>query len=62
MGRSGTVSSVSSISKSDLLSGQNGVGRSLSRSDQDSGFHPTNKRDRQAVLDKEISAPKSHNK
>ncbi|EEC79029.1 hypothetical protein OsI_19571 [Oryza sativa Indica Group] len=60
--RSGTVSSVSSISKSDLLSGQNGVGRSLSRSDQDSGFHPTNKRDRQAVLDKEISAPKSHNK
>uniref|UniRef100_A0A0E0L1C3 Uncharacterized protein n=1 Tax=Oryza punctata TaxID=4537 RepID=A0A0E0L1C3_ORYPU len=60
--RSGTVSSVSSIGKSDLLSGQNGVGRSLSRSDQDSGFHPTNKRDRQAVLDKEISAPKAHNK
>uniref|UniRef100_A0A0D9WFF7 Uncharacterized protein n=1 Tax=Leersia perrieri TaxID=77586 RepID=A0A0D9WFF7_9ORYZ len=59
--RSGTVSSVSSIGKADLLSGQNGVGRSLSRSDQDSGY-PTNKRDRQAVIDKEMSAPKANNK
>ncbi|KAL5202242.1 hypothetical protein ABZP36_013194 [Zizania latifolia] len=60
--RSGTVSSVSGTGKADLISGQNGVGRSLSRNDQDSGFHPTNKRDRQAVLDKEMSAPKANNR
>ncbi|KAG8085256.1 hypothetical protein GUJ93_ZPchr0010g9083 [Zizania palustris] len=60
--RSGTVASVSGTGKADLLSGQNGVGRSLSRNDQDSGFHPTNKRDRQAVSDKEMSAPKANNR
>lgn len=59
--RSGTV--VSGTGKADLLSAQNGlVGRSLNRSDQDSGFHPTNKRDRQVVLDKEMSIPKVMNK
>ncbi|CAM0955949.1 unnamed protein product [Alopecurus aequalis] len=61
--RSGTVASVSGTGKADLLSAQNGlVGRSLNRNDQDSGFHPTNKRDRQVVLDKEMSNPKAINK
>ncbi|XP_062181197.1 uncharacterized protein LOC133885493 [Phragmites australis] len=59
--RSGAVAS--GTTKADLLSAQNDlVGRSLNRSDQDSGFHPTNKRDRQAVLDKEISNPRTINK
>ncbi|KAL6630973.1 hypothetical protein ACP70R_028313 [Stipagrostis hirtigluma subsp. patula] len=58
--RSGTVACASGTSKADLLSAQNGlVGRSVSRSDQDSGFHPTNKRDRQVVLDKEMPNPRT---
>lgn len=61
--RSGTVASVSGAGKADLLSAQNGlVGRSLNRNDQDSGFHPANKRDRQVVLDKEMPNPKAINK
>ncbi|XP_044973572.1 uncharacterized protein LOC123441113 isoform X2 [Hordeum vulgare subsp. vulgare] len=61
--RSGAVASVSGTGKADLLSAQNGlVGRSLNRNDQDTGFHPTNKRDRQLVLDKEMSIPKAINK
>ncbi|CAN6347220.1 unnamed protein product [Urochloa humidicola] len=59
--RSGTVAS--GASKADLLSAQNGlVGRPLNKSDQDSGFHPTNKRERQVVLDKEMSNPRTINK
>ncbi|CAL4892975.1 unnamed protein product [Urochloa decumbens] len=59
--RSGTVAS--GTSKADLLSAQNGlVGRPLNRSDQDTGFHPTNKRERQVVLDKEMSNPRTVNK
>jgi hypothetical protein len=61
MYRSGTVAS--GPSKADLLSAQNGlVGRPLNRSDQDSGFHPTNKRERQVVLDKEMPNPRTINK
>ncbi|CAL4907547.1 unnamed protein product [Urochloa decumbens] len=59
--RSGTVAS--GASKADLISAQNGlVGRPLTRSDQDTGFHPTNKRERQVVLDKEMSNPRTINK
>ncbi|KAG2619918.1 uncharacterized protein LOC120665795 [Panicum virgatum] len=59
--RSGTVAS--GPNKADLLSAQNGlVGRPLNRSDQDSGFHPTNKRERQVVLDKEMPNPRTINK
>ncbi|PUZ66474.1 hypothetical protein GQ55_3G311700 [Panicum hallii var. hallii] len=59
--RSGTVAY--GTSKADLLSAQNGlVGRPLNRSDQDSGFHPTNKRERQVVLDKEMPNPRTINK
>ncbi|XP_062231169.1 uncharacterized protein LOC133928725 [Phragmites australis] len=60
--RSGTVAS--GTSKADLLSAQNGlVGRCLNRSDQDSsGFHPTNRRDRQVLLDKEMPNPRTINK
>jgi len=61
MYRSGTVAS--GPNKADLLSAQNGlVGRPLNRSDQDSGFHPTNKRERQVVLDKEMPNPRTINK
>lgn len=59
--RSATVSS--GTSKADLLSAQNGLaGRPLNRSDQDSGFHPTNKRERQIALDKEMPNPRITNK
>uniref|UniRef100_K3Z394 Uncharacterized protein n=1 Tax=Setaria italica TaxID=4555 RepID=K3Z394_SETIT len=59
--RSGTVAS--GTSKADLLSPQNGlVGRPLNRNDQDSGFHPTNKRERQVVLDKEMPNPRTISK
>ncbi|GJM88324.1 hypothetical protein PR202_ga04374 [Eleusine coracana subsp. coracana] len=61
--RSGTIANASGTSKAELLSAQNGlVGRPLNRSDQDSGFHPTNKRDRQAILDKELPSPRIVNK
>jgi hypothetical protein len=56
MCRSGTVAS--GTIKADLLSTQNGlVVRPLNRSDQDSGFHPINKRERQVALDKEMPNP-----
>lgn len=59
--RSGTVAS--GTTKADLLSTQNGlVMRPLNRSDQDNGFHPTNKRERQAALDKETPNPRTINK
>ncbi|WVZ98092.1 hypothetical protein U9M48_043571 [Paspalum notatum var. saurae] len=59
--RSGTVAS--GTSKADLLSAQNGlVARPLNRSDQDNGFHPTNKRERQVALDKEMPSPRITNK
>jgi hypothetical protein len=59
----GTAASVSAAGKADLLSAQNGlVGRSLNRNDQDSSFHPTNRRDRQVALDKEMSNLKAINK
>ncbi|KAL6865065.1 hypothetical protein ACP4OV_016216 [Aristida adscensionis] len=57
--RSGTVASTSGSSKADLLSA---IGRSINRSDQDSSFHPTSKRDRQVVLDKEMPSPRTANK
>ncbi|KAK3135834.1 hypothetical protein QOZ80_5BG0423990 [Eleusine coracana subsp. coracana] len=61
--RSGTIANASGTSKAELLSAQNGlVGRPLNRSDQDSGFHPTNKRDRQSILDKELPSPRIVNK
>jgi len=61
MCRSGTVAS--GAIKADLLSTQNGlVVRPLNRSDQDSGFHPINKRERQVVLDKETPNPRTINK
>lgn len=61
--RLGTAASVSAAGKADLLSAQNGlVGRSLNRNDQDSSFHPTNRRDRQVALDKEMSNLKAINK
>jgi len=59
--RSGTVAS--GTIKTDLLSTQNGlVVRPLNRSDQDSGFHPINKRERQVALDKETPNPRTINK
>jgi hypothetical protein len=63
MCRSGTAASASGTGKADLLSAQNGlVGRSLNRNDQDSSFHPPNKRDRQVVLDKDMPNPKAINR
>lgn len=59
--RSGTVAS--GTIKADLLSTQNGlVVRPLNRSEQDSGFHPINKRERQVALDKEMPSPRTINK